>query len=145
MHLSSEERGQPSSRCGEAVKAMVHDVVGPDRTPSNRRPHSLGRKVTRRGVNMDSAMHRSLARKLGIVFLVLVVLVLGIPLAMPMGSGACPECPGQSTGSLVGVCVAILAGLLLLALAAGSTALTERAHRGSRVLAHSFERPPRSA
>ena len=31
MHLSSEERGQPSSRCGEAVKAMVRDVVGPDR------------------------------------------------------------------------------------------------------------------
>ena len=83
--------------------------------------------------------------KLGIVLLVLVVLVLGIPLAMPMGSGACPQCPGLNPGSLAGVCVAILAGLLLLAMAAGSTALAERLHRDSRVLTRSFERPPRSA
>ena len=89
-------------------------------------------------------MDRSTAMKLGVVLLVLVVLVLGIPLAMPMGSGACPECPGLGAGSLAGVCVAILAGLLLLAMAAGSTTLAERSHSGSRVLAHSFERPPRS-
>jgi len=89
-------------------------------------------------------MDRSTALKLGIVLLVLIVLVLGIPLAMPMGPGACPECPGLNMGSLVGVCLAILAGLLLLALAAGSTALAERSHRGTRILAHSFERPPRS-
>jgi hypothetical protein len=86
-------------------------------------------------------MDRSTALKLGIVLLVLVVLLLGIPLGMPMG---CSECPGLSTGSLAGVCVAILAGLVVLALAAGSTALAERSHRGSRLLAHSFERPPRS-
>jgi len=92
---------------------------------------------------MGFPMDRSTALKLGIVLLVLVVLVLGIPLAMPMGPGACPECP-MSTGSLAGVCLAILAGLLLLALAAGSTALVERSHRGLRILAHSFERPPRS-
>jgi len=93
---------------------------------------------------MDFAMHRSSAVKLGIVLLVLVVLILGIPLAMPMGGGACPECPGLGTNSLAGMCVAILVGLLLLAWAAGSTALAERSHRGSRLLAHSFERPPRS-
>jgi len=90
-------------------------------------------------------MDRSTAMKLGIVLLVLVVLILGIPLAMPMGSGACPECPGLGTGSLTGLCVAILAGLLLLAMAAGSTALAERSHRGSRIPAYSFDRPPRSA
>lgn len=89
-------------------------------------------------------MDRSVALKLGIVLLVLVVLALGIPIAMPMSSGACPECPGQGASSLAGMCVAILVGLLLLAWAGGSTMLTERSRRGSRILAYQFERPPRS-
>ena len=89
-------------------------------------------------------MDRSVALKLGIVLLVLIVLILGIPLVMPMGSGACPECPGLGMSSLAGMCVAILAGLLLVAWAAGSIGLPERSRRGSSIVVHGFERPPRS-
>lgn len=89
-------------------------------------------------------MERSAALKLGIVLLVLVVLALGIPIAMPMSSEACPECPALGASSLAGMCVAILVGLLLLAWAAGSTTLTERSGRGSRILVRHVERPPRS-
>jgi hypothetical protein len=88
---------------------------------------------------------RSAVLKLGIVVLVLIVLLLGIPIAMPMGSGACPECPGLGSSPLAGMCVAILAGLILLMWAAGSTRLAERPPRRSRILAYCFERPPRSA
>ena len=93
---------------------------------------------------MDFTMDRSGALKLGIVLLVLLMLILGIPLAMPMGTTACPECPGLGTSSLVGMCVAILVGLLLLSWAAGSTMVGDRSRRRTRILALSFERPPRS-
>ena len=93
---------------------------------------------------MHLAMDRSAALKLAIVLLVLLVLILGIPLAMPMGTSACPECPGLGTSSLAGMCAAILVGLLLLSWAAGSTMVGDRSRRRTRILAHSFERPPRS-
>ena len=62
---------------------------------------------------MGLFMDRSAALKLAIVLLVVVVLLLGIPLALPMGSGACPECPGLGAGAMAGSCLAILVGLLL--------------------------------
>jgi hypothetical protein len=89
-------------------------------------------------------MHRSAALKFVIVLLVLLVLVLGIPLAMPMGASACPECPGLGTSSLAGMCLAILVGFLLLSWAAGFTMVGDRSRRRTRILDHSFERPPRS-
>jgi hypothetical protein len=94
---------------------------------------------------MGLFMDRSAALKLAIVLLVVVVLLLGIPLALPMGSGACPECPGLGAGAMAGSCLAILVGLLLLPLVAGSTVLAERSRNGSRFLAHAIDRPPRSA
>ena len=93
---------------------------------------------------MDLAMSRSATLKLGIVLLVLLVLILGIPLAMPMGTGACPDCPGLGTSSPAGICAAVLVGLLLLSWAAGSTMVGDRSRRRTRILARSFERPPRS-
>jgi hypothetical protein len=94
---------------------------------------------------MDFTMDRSGALKLGIVLLVLLMLILGIPLAMPMGTTACPECPGVGASSLAGMCVAILVGLLLLSWAAGCTLVGDRSRRRTWILAHPFERPPRSA
>lgn len=93
---------------------------------------------------MNLAMDRSAALKVGIVLLVLLVLILGIPLAMPMGTSACPECPGLGTSCLAGTCVAILVGLLILAWAAGCTMVGDRSRRRTRILAHWLERPPRS-
>ena len=89
-------------------------------------------------------MHRSAAFKFVIVLLVLLVLVLGIPLAMPMGASACPECPGLGTSSLAGMCVAVLVGFLLFSWAAGFTMVGDGSRRRTSILAHSFERPPRS-
>lgn len=94
---------------------------------------------------MGVAMRQSAAVKLGVVLLVLLVLILGIPLALPMAGGACPECPGLGTSSLVGLCLAILVGLLLMAWAAGTSMLAERRYRAASILARPFERPPRSA
>jgi len=82
-------------------------------------------------------------RALVIIALVLLVLLLVLPLGMRMAmTGGCPECtsPGASAG--VGMCIALLASLMIVAL--GFRELAHASSRSSRPLlvARSVERPP---
>lgn len=82
-------------------------------------------------------------RVLGIVVLVLLILLIGLPLGMAMGS--CPECDTLGAHSLVGACLALLAMLLVLAFPAGSSIIWGRSVGARLVALAAFERPPRSS
>ena len=84
---------------------------------------------------------RQALRLLGIVVLVLLIVLLGLPLGMAMGN--CPDC-ALGAHSLVGACLALLAMLLVLAFPAGSSIIAGRSTRARAVAVAVFERPPRS-
>jgi hypothetical protein len=82
-------------------------------------------------------------RAIAIIALVILVLLLVIPLGMGMAmTGGCPEChpPGASAG--VGMCLALLASLMIVAV--GFRELVRTGSRSSRPLlvARSVKRPP---
>jgi hypothetical protein len=82
-------------------------------------------------------------KALAVIALVLLVLLLAIPLGIGMAmTTGCPEC--QSPGSFggMGLCLAILSSLMLVAL--GFRELAVAASPSSRVLllARSLDRPP---
>jgi membrane protein implicated in regulation of membrane protease activity len=77
-----------------------------------------------------------------IVLLVVLVVLLGIPLAMPMsGVLMCPEC--SLAGTWGGMCVALLASVVLLAQRRASRILVDRSRRPLLVSGDVLERPPR--
>lgn len=82
-------------------------------------------------------------RALAIVALVLLVLLLVLPLGMGMAmTGGCPECqpPGGSPG--LGMCIALLASLMIVALGFRELARATASSSHSLLLARSVERPP---
>lgn len=82
-------------------------------------------------------------RALAIIALVLLVLLLVIPLGIGMAmTGGCPECGAPGSLGGMGLCLAVLASLMLVAL--GFRELAPAASPSSRVLllARSVERPP---
>jgi hypothetical protein len=82
-------------------------------------------------------------RALVIIALVLLVLLLALPLGMGMAmTGGCPECtsPGASAG--VGMCIALLASLMIVALGFRELAHATASSSYSLLLARSVERPP---
>ena len=83
-------------------------------------------------------------KTVGIVPLIILILLLAIPLGIGMVMGPCPECSSVETAPMA-ICLAILSGLLVLAIF-GMTALLNLEH-GHRVLllARTVERPPRFA
>jgi len=85
----------------------------------------------------------SVLRVLGIAVLILLIVLLGLPLGMAMGS--CPECDALGAHSLVGACLALLAVLLVLALPAGSSVISGRSTRARLIAVAALERPPRSS
>jgi hypothetical protein len=81
---------------------------------------------------------------IGIVGLVLLVLLLVIPLGIAMVMGPCPDCPGTGVPASMNVCLAMLAGLVLL-IALGTTSIRPARFDGLTPLyARSIERPPRT-
>ena len=87
-------------------------------------------------------------RTVGIIVLVVLIVILGLPLAMGMGgmvsTGQCPEC--QTTGgyAALGLCLAILGTILLLTLGALGEAVVMRLRRFTLATSGGIERPPRS-
>ncbi len=82
-------------------------------------------------------------RALAIIALVLLVLLLVIPLGVGVAmTGGCPECrsPGASPG--VGMCLALLASLMIVALGFRELARATASSSHSLLLGRSVERPP---
>ena len=88
-----------------------------------------------------------LLRTLGIVLLVVLIVVLGLPLALGMGGmgsmGRCPECQTAGGSSLFGICLAILGTMMLLSLGALGGVVAARSRRLAFVSSGALERPPR--
>jgi hypothetical protein len=83
-------------------------------------------------------------RALAIIALVLLVLLLVIPLGMGMAmTGACPECQSPGASPCVGMCLAVLASLMIVALGFRELARATASSSHSLLLAGSVERPPR--
>lgn len=86
-------------------------------------------------------------RTLAISFLVVLIVVLGLPLAIGMGGmgsmGRCPECQTAGGFPVFGVCLAILGAMILLSLGALGEVLATRSRRFARVSSAALERPPR--
>jgi hypothetical protein len=83
-------------------------------------------------------------RALAIIALVLLVLLLVIPLGMGMAmTGGCPECtsPGASPG--IGMCIALLASLMIVALGFRELARATASSSPPLLVARSVDRPPR--
>ena len=83
-------------------------------------------------------------KTLGMVVLVLLILLLAIPLGIGMVMGPCPECPSVGMAPIA-ICLAILAGFLVLAIFGTSVLLSFKPQHRVLLLARSLERPPRFA
>jgi hypothetical protein len=82
------------------------------------------------------------AKTLGIVALVLLILLLAIPLGIAMVMGPCPECPSVGMAPMA-VCFAVLAGFFVLAIFGTTELMSFKPQRRVLLLARSLERPPR--
>ena len=83
-------------------------------------------------------------KTVAIVSLVLLILLLAIPLGIAMVMGPCPECPSIGIAPM-SICLAVLVGLLVLAIFGTSALLSFTPEHEALLLARSFERPPRFA
>ena len=83
-------------------------------------------------------------KTVGIVALVLLILLLAIPLGISMVMGPCPECSSIGMAPM-SVCLAVLVGLLVLAILGTSALLSFTPEHQVLLLARSLERPPRFA
>ena len=83
-------------------------------------------------------------KTIGIVALVLLILLLAIPLGISMVMGPCPECSSIGTVAM-SICLAVLVGLVVLAILGTSTLLSFTPEHKMLLLARSLERPPRFA
>jgi hypothetical protein len=82
--------------------------------------------------------------KVGIIVLVLLVLLLGLPLGMLMpGTAMCPDC--GILGSWGAVCIALLGSLVLLVHRRAGRLLAAPAHGHLLLLADRIDRPPRAS
>lgn len=92
-------------------------------------------------------MDTRLLRTIGIVALVVLIVVLGLPLAIGMGGmgsmGRCPDCQIAGGSSVFTMCLAILGTLMLLALSALGGVVMARLPRFAFVSSGAIERPPR--
>ncbi len=93
----------------------------------------------------DAATLDSVARKLLIVGLVLVLILLIIPMAISMAIGGCPECPAAGAPMMLTACAILVATILIFAMAMGSGIVLEPARRPAFVFVRGLERPPRSS
>lgn len=86
-------------------------------------------------------------RTIGIVLLVVLMVVLGLPLAVGMGGmgsmGRCPDCQMAGGSSVFGMCLAILGMMVLLSLSALGGVVAARSRRFAFVSSGALERPPR--
>ena len=83
-------------------------------------------------------------KTVGIVTLVLLILLLAIPLGIAMVMGPCPECPSVGMAPMA-ICLAVLVGLLVLAIFGTFALLSFEPEHKVLLLARSLERPPRFA
>jgi hypothetical protein len=79
--------------------------------------------------------------KVAVVVLVLLLVILGIPLGMPMSGGmTCPEC--TPTGGWGGMCLVVLASVVLSLQLSSKRLRLDGAVRPVGVWAEVLERPP---
>lgn len=96
------------------------------------------------GSGSIASVDARLLRTLGIVLLVLLIVVLGLPLAVGMGGmGRCPDCQTAGGFSLFGIYLAIFGTLMLLSLGTLGGVVAARSRRLAFVSAGALERPPR--
>jgi hypothetical protein len=85
-------------------------------------------------------------KKLAIIALVVLVLVVGLPLAMGMSDMApCPNCTGINTPEAVTMCLAIVSLFVLIVSSYSSRIASGQQMVNLRLLADPPERPPRAA
>ncbi len=89
-----------------------------------------------------------LLRTLGIILLVVLIVVLGLPVAVGMGGmgsmSRCPDCATAGGFSLFGICLAVIGTMMLLSLGALGGVVAARSRRFAFVSSGALERPPRS-
>jgi hypothetical protein len=96
------------------------------------------------GIASPNRARVSVMKAVAVVGLVILVLLMGMPMAMSMGGMApCPDCPATTTSTLAGLCVAVLSffALLIGLLLSNVTLLNPRMRPSLWV--RRLERPPR--
>lgn len=87
-----------------------------------------------------------IVKKAAVILLVVLVLVIGVPLAMGMSEMApCPSCPGIDTPVAVAMCLAIVSLFILLVCSNSSRIASRQLVLRPWLLADPPERPPRVA
>jgi hypothetical protein len=81
---------------------------------------------------------------IAIIGLVLLILLLAIPVGMGMVMSSCPDCPSAGVPMPMTVCLALLAGLVVLTVLGTTTIRQARFEALTPLFARSLERPPRS-
>jgi len=86
-------------------------------------------------------------QRLTIICLVMLLLLVGVPLAMGMGDmPTCPECSSAGALPLLGMCIAIVAAVVGLVAPQPRLRFRTAVSRPRRLyVAHRLERPPRAA
>lgn len=85
-------------------------------------------------------------RKVAVIGLILLVLLVGLPLAMGMaGMEPCPSCPGGDAPMAVVMCLAILSFFALVVSRHSSPVGSQRPLLRPLLLADPLDRPPRFA
>lgn len=85
-------------------------------------------------------------KKAGVIGLILLVLLVGLPLAMGMsGMEPCPSCSGTNAPMAGAMCLAILSFFVLVVSRHSSRVNSQKRVLRPLFLADSLDRPPRSA
>jgi hypothetical protein len=83
-------------------------------------------------------------KKVAIIGLVVLILLVGMPLAMGMGGMApCPDCPATTSWSVIGLCAAVLSFFALLVLLASTNMTLLLTTVRAYLLVRRLDRPPR--